>query len=129
MDRGALPGEMGYNLLSVALTFGAGDGAASSVFAGRYHTCVSGTEGGVACFGINNGGQLGAETDDTVLGDEPGEVEAIATIDLGFDAVVSAVPAPGAGVPLETISPTPGPTTESVTTLETASPTKSVGVV
>lgn len=98
---------MGDDLPPVSLTFGDGEGAVSNVFAGMYHTCVSGTEGGLACFGINNGGQLGAETDDTALGDESDEVGSISSIDLGAGAVVSAVPAPGAAVPLETVSPTP----------------------
>lgn len=101
---------MGDNLPPVSLTFGDGAGVVSNVFAERYHTCVSGTEEELACFGINNGGQLGAETDDTALGDEPNEVESISSIDLGSDAVVASVPAPGALVPLETISPTPATT-------------------
>lgn len=75
----------------------------------RYHTCTSGTEGGLACFGINNGGQLGAETDDSALGDEPNEVEGISSISLGTGAVIADQPAPGTDVELETISPTPAP--------------------
>eukprot|EP00752_Nemacystus_decipiens_P003306 g3060.t1 len=114
-NRGTLSGEMGDNLLPLALTFGTGEGSVSNVFAGRYHTCVSGTEGGLACFGINNGGQLGAETDDTALGDEPDEVEGITSISLGTDVVIAEEPAPGVGLEPETISPTPAPTTPAPT--------------
>lgn len=78
--------------------------------ANRYHTCVSGSTGGLACFGINNGGQLGAETDETALGDDPNEVEDIGAIQLGAGLRLADQPAPGEGIALETISPTPAPT-------------------
>ncbi|CAM9675435.1 unnamed protein product, partial [Scytosiphon promiscuus] len=109
INRGIYPGEMGDNLPTVALNFGDGEGLASNIFAGTYHTCVSGTEGDMACFGLNAGGQLGAGSSDPSLGDEPGEVEAITAINLGTNAVAVPIPAPGDGVELETISPTPAP--------------------
>lgn len=123
MNRGALSGEMGDNLSTVALTFGDAGGDISNVFAGRYHTCVSGTDGGLACFGINNGGQLGAETEESALGDEPEEVESIPSIDLGSGVVVAAVPAPGADIPLITDSPVPAPTPPSAGLSPTPVPT------
>ena len=58
MTRGAEPDEMGDNLAPVQLTFGPGNGAVSNAFAGTFHTCVSGSEGGLACFGLNFGGQV-----------------------------------------------------------------------
>lgn len=106
LDRGTSPGEMGDNLPAVDLTFGAGLGAVSNIFAGRFHTCVSGTEGGLACFGLNVGGQLGSGNDETNIGDQPGEVEKLTSIDLGAGEVVSIPDAPGLAVALETISPT-----------------------
>lgn len=125
VNRGVGPGEMGIILPPVALAFGDAGGDVSNVFAGSYHTCVSGTEGGLACFGINNGGQLGAETDDTALGDEPDEVESVSSIDLGSDVVVAAVPVPGDGVLVETISRVlqAGPTPAPVFTIPELSPT------
>ncbi|CBJ30568.1 expressed unknown protein [Ectocarpus siliculosus] len=48
---------MGDNLETVPLTFGNGEGAASNVFAGSFHSCVTGSEGGLACFGYNALGQ------------------------------------------------------------------------
>ena len=56
--RGDEPGEMGDNLLPIALTFGDGGGKVANVFAGVWHTCVTGTGGGLACFGLNNDGQV-----------------------------------------------------------------------
>lgn len=122
LDRGAAAGEMGDNLPVVGLTFGDGLGAVSNIFAGRFHTCVSGTEGGMACYGLNAGAQLGAGTSDVSLGDAPSEVEAISSINLGSDAVVSVASAPGASITLETISPTPLETMSPMPS-ETISPT------
>ncbi|CAM9101029.1 unnamed protein product, partial [Ectocarpus fasciculatus] len=105
VNRGVSPGDMGDNLPTVPLTFGAGLGAVSNVFTGRFHNCVSGTEGGLACFGFNAGGQLGSGSDEPSIGDEPGEVEEMTSIDLGAGEVVSAPDAPGLSVALGTISP------------------------
>lgn len=58
IPRGIAPGEMGDALPALDLTFGDGLGAVSNVFAGTLHTCVSGTEGGLACFGFNAEGQV-----------------------------------------------------------------------
>ncbi|CAM9638571.1 unnamed protein product, partial [Hapterophycus canaliculatus] len=59
ITRGVGAGEMGDNLPEVPLTFGAGLGeAVSNVFAGMSHSCVSGTEGSLACFGYNDVGQV-----------------------------------------------------------------------
>lgn len=110
INRGIAAGEMGDSLPHVGLTFGAGDGAVSNVFAGRFHTCASGTEGGIACFGLNAGAQLGAGTSDHALGDVPDEVEGITSIELGSSVSVLRLPAPADGIDLETISPTPSPT-------------------
>ncbi|CAM9579206.1 unnamed protein product [Ectocarpus sp. 6 AP-2014] len=101
LNRGLDPGEMGDNLPTVGLSFGPGLGAASNVFAGRFHTCVSGAEGDLACFGLNSGGQLGSGSDETIIGDEPGEVKELTSIDLGAGEVVSVPDAPGLGVALE----------------------------
>lgn len=57
-SRGNMAGQMGDNLLAVNLTFGRGHGQVANVFAGTFHTCVSGTQGGIACFGINEAGQV-----------------------------------------------------------------------
>ncbi|CBJ48599.1 Tyrosine kinase, EPH (ephrin) receptor family [Ectocarpus siliculosus] len=116
LNRGTAPGEMGDNLPDVDLDFGTGAGSVSNVFAGRFHTCVSGTEGGLVCFGLNTGGQLGAGTDESSIGDEPGEVAALSSISLGTDEVAAVVAAPGEGLALQTISPTPAPTAERLTT-------------
>lgn len=56
--RGIAPGQMGDDLPAVNLTFGRGNGDVANVFAGTFHTCVSGTSGGIACFGINQYGQV-----------------------------------------------------------------------
>ncbi|CAN0548865.1 unnamed protein product, partial [Ectocarpus sp. 12 AP-2014] len=93
IPRGTGPGETGDNLESVPLTFGDGEGAASNVFAGSFHSCVTGSEGGLACFGYNVLGQLGAGTNETV-GDEPGEVEALTSVDFGEEVTVVAPVSP-----------------------------------
>ncbi|CAN0454636.1 unnamed protein product, partial [Laminaria digitata] len=56
--RGDGVGEMGDNLEPVTLTFGGGQGAVANAFAGTFHTCVLGTEGDLACFGLNSKGQV-----------------------------------------------------------------------
>lgn len=58
ISRGITPGQMGDNLPAVDLTFGRGNGEVANVFAGTFHTCVSGTLGGIACFGANEAGQV-----------------------------------------------------------------------
>ena len=58
IPRGMAPGDMGDNLPAVPLSFGDGGGAVSNAFAGTFHTCVSGAEGGLACFGYNHQGQV-----------------------------------------------------------------------
>lgn len=58
VSRGMSAGDMGDNLPEVPLTFGNGLGGVSNVFAGMSHSCVSGTEGGLVCFGYNNMGQV-----------------------------------------------------------------------
>lgn len=58
VPRGVAPGEMGDNLPALPLTFGEGGGSVSNVFAGTFHTCVTGTEGGLAAFGWNHQGQV-----------------------------------------------------------------------
>ncbi|CAM9619946.1 unnamed protein product [Ectocarpus sp. 6 AP-2014] len=93
IPRGTGPGEMGDNLETVPLTFGDGEGAASNVFAGSFHSCVTGSEGGLACFGYNVLGQLGAGTSETI-GDELGEVEALTSVDLGEEVTVVAPVSP-----------------------------------
>lgn len=54
--------DMGDSLPELPFAFeggpAAGGTAVSNVFAGTYHTCVSGTEGGLVCFGRNNLGQV-----------------------------------------------------------------------
>ena len=59
--RGIMEGEMGDNLAAVSLSFGEAEGLVSNVASGSvsYHTCVSGTQGGIACFGQNTDGQVG----------------------------------------------------------------------
>lgn len=115
LNRGTGPDEMGDNLPAVDLAFGTGSGAVSNVFAGRFHTCVSGTDGGLACFGLNAGGQLGAGTDETNVGDDPDEVAGLSSINLGAEEAAAVVAAPGDGLALQTISPTPAPTAEKPT--------------
>ncbi|CAM9345454.1 unnamed protein product, partial [Ectocarpus fasciculatus] len=94
IPRGTGPGEMGDNLETVPLTFGDGEGVASNVFAGSFHSCATGSDGGLACFGYNDDfGQLGAGIAGDI-GDEPGEVEALNSVDLGEDVVVVAPDSP-----------------------------------
>lgn len=58
IPRGIALDQMGDALPALGLTFGEGLGAVSNVFAGTLHTCVSGTEGGLACFGLNADGEV-----------------------------------------------------------------------
>eukprot|EP00752_Nemacystus_decipiens_P013325 g11799.t1 len=106
INRGAMSGEMGDNLPPVALSFGEGGGSVSNVYAGTLHTCVSGTEGGLACFGFNHQGQLGASTIEN-LGDDPGEVEALTAIDVGGTVVAPVSPGFRFNNPTEAPAPSP----------------------
>lgn len=58
IPRGNVPGQMGNDLPVVPLTFGVGGGAVSNAIAGGFHTCVSGTLGGMTCFGFDLVGQV-----------------------------------------------------------------------
>ena len=69
-DRGDEPGEMGDNLLSVQ--FGL-NRKAVQIAAGLHHTVVHLDDGSVKCFGRNQYGQLGIESNENI-GDEPGEM-------------------------------------------------------
>ncbi|CAM9412343.1 unnamed protein product [Pylaiella littoralis] len=94
IPRGIALDQMGDALPALGLTFGEGLGAVSNVFAGTLHTCVSGTEGGLACFGLNADGELGAETLED-LGDDLGETEGLTSISLGELVDVVAPASPG----------------------------------
>ena len=77
-DLGDQPGEMAA-LAPVDL--GAGR-TATAISAGASHTCAVLDDGSVKCWGSNASGQLGQGSTAT-LGDEPGEMAALAPVDLG----------------------------------------------
>ena len=66
-DRGDQPGEMGAALPAVDLD----DLSVSELGAGGHFTCARSDAGGVACWGSNAYGQLGAGDSDS-RGDQPG---------------------------------------------------------
>lgn len=61
-----------------------------SVHRGDYHTCVLFTDGTVKCWGYNDGGQLGTETDRNV---NQGVATAAPVLDLGSDRTVTVLSA------------------------------------
>ncbi len=85
--RGLDSSGMGDALPAVPL----GQGA-QSIAAGRYHTCALLDDGSVKCWGLNDAGQLG-QGDMEDRGDTPGEVAALAPVDLGAGEVAMAIEA------------------------------------
>ncbi len=83
-DRGDEPGEMGDNLQPVELGTGR---YAVQVAAGAAHTVVILNDGSVKCWGQNNYGQLGIESN-LSIGDDPGEM----VDDDSYDAILTGGP-------------------------------------
>ncbi|CAN0526396.1 unnamed protein product, partial [Ectocarpus sp. 12 AP-2014] len=82
LARGNLTGQMGDNLPYVDLGTGV---LASSVALGARHTCAVVDDGGVKCWGNNDGGQLGYE-DKAARGTAAGEMgDFLPFVDLGRD--------------------------------------------
>ena len=84
--RGDQPGEMGDALPEVDLGTGV---QVASIATAAWHSCALLTDGGVKCWGRNDGGQLGlGDTEDR--GDDPGEMgDALPAVDLGSGRMVS----------------------------------------
>jgi alpha-tubulin suppressor-like RCC1 family protein len=85
--HGDEPNEMGDKLAAVDLK-----ARAVSLAVGWYHACALLEGGAVKCWGSNNSGQL-AVGDTRDRGVKPGEVSALAAIDLGHDRPVVAIAA------------------------------------
>jgi alpha-tubulin suppressor-like RCC1 family protein len=89
-NRGDGPGEMHGALPAVALGTGR---TATSLAAGRLHTCAVLDDGSVRCWGMNQYGQLGVGDTD-VRGDEPGEMgDALPVVDVGTGRTATALTA------------------------------------
>ena len=66
--------------------------AARSITAGANHTCALLDDATVKCWGVGDYGQLGRGTTD-ILGDEPGEMAALAPVNLGAGRTATAITA------------------------------------
>lgn len=87
--RGDEPGEMGEALPYLDLGTGV---RADGMDARGGHTCIWTPEGHVKCWGKNDRGQLGIDSDGEPIGDDPGEMgDALPFVDLGTDVVVTQV--------------------------------------
>jgi hypothetical protein len=88
--RGDDLSEMGDALPYVDL----GTGVRAVGLTGWAHMCIWTAEGQVKCWGRNDRGQLGIESGDEAVGDEPGEMgDALPFVDLGEDVFVVQVAA------------------------------------
>src|SRR5262245_32678180 len=74
-----------------------GDGAGPSgpgfvdVAAANVHTCAAATNGKLKCWGSNTWGKLGiGSADASPRGDQPGELAALPSVDLGTNAEIRA---------------------------------------
>ena len=84
--RGDDVGEMGDALPYVDLGT---DVRAAGLTADSGHVCIWSAEGRVKCWGDNARGELGIDSDDDPVGDEPGEMgDALPFVDLGQDVRV-----------------------------------------
>ena len=80
VDRGDKPNQMGENLPTVNLGVGR---TAIQVAAGSEWTCALLDNGQVKCWGRNVSGQLGLGVTTVFIGDEPGEMAALGTVNFG----------------------------------------------
>ncbi len=88
--RGDAPGEMGDFLPPISLGTGR---TATTIAAGRYHTCALLDTGQVKCWGYNGWGRLGVG-DTAARGDAPGEMgSALPVVSLGADRIATAITA------------------------------------
>ncbi len=81
------PNEMGDQLSAIKLD---GTRTAKAVSAGLSHTCAILSDDQVKCWGYGRKGMLG-QGNEHLIGDEAGEIENLATVDLGKDRTAKAV--------------------------------------